>query len=1261
MFGRSGGWGSSRPGGLAYGLEPLENRRVLALIVWDGGAGTANWNDAANWAGDVVPTLADDVQIGAGTPSPITFSASAQAKSLLSDRAISLGSARTLTIGTSATVNADFTLGGGTIDGGAWSFGGGGGLRFTTSGGTLEDAQISGDLELDGTSEAVTLRGATRFQTARLTGNAVSLRMAPGYVLHDDIVVEGVSGTAEIRLGYGGVGTATFTNEATLTLAAGSGLGLSIVQNSASTLVNQGLISVRASGKSLAISSLDGFTNQGVLEATAGTLGISAAAWVNEGAISAADATLTFGGAWSHTGTVVFSDSTLNLGGSFTTAGLNLPGWTRTGGTVNLSGDLDNAGATLTLNAGTGSWRLLGGSIVGGTLAYADGSALEFTTSGGELVDLTVLGDIMLDGTSEAVTLRGATRFETARLRGNAASLRMDPGYVLHDDVVAEGAVNGSVEIRLGYGGSGTTTFAPGSTVTLAPGSLLSLNIVQNSATTVVNQGLIAARAEGETLSLQSLNDLTNEGVLEATAGTLNVAPAAWASSGSVSASGATVTFAGAWSHTGTVAITNSTLNLNGSFTNAGLNVAGWSRSGGTVNLGGELDNTGATLTLDATTGAWRLVGGTISGGTLAFADGSALEHTSNGGTLADVAVLGDIMLDGTSEAVTLRGATRFETARLRANAASLRMAPGYVLHDDVVAEGAVNGSVEIRIAYSGSGTATFAAGSTVTLAPGALLSLNILQNSTGALVNQGLISAQAEGETLSLQSLGSLLNEGAMEAGAGTLNIAATSWSSSGSIAATSATVTLAGAWSMTGTVSVSNGTLNLNGEFATAGLNLPGWTRSGGTVNLGGELDNADATITLNAATGTWRLLAGSIAGGTLAFADGAALEFSSNGGGLTDVAVLGDLLLDGTSEAVTLAGSTRFGTAHMAGSGASLRMAPGYVLHDHIVVNGAVNGTAEIRIAYGGTGTATFAAGSTVALAPGSLLSLNIVQNSTGTLINEGLIQAQAAGETLSFTSLSSMTNEGTLRVDAGTMSVDPQELTNILEGTLTGGAWIAAGGTLSTTGGDITTSAATVELHGSGVWASISVIAVNQGSFTLEAGRDFTTTGSFTNEGQLTLGPGSTLAVSGDYAQTASGEIEIRASGADASTGYGRIAAAGAVVIDGAYSAAYVDGYVPAQGTFFDVLTGAGGRSGEFSSVSLPDAPAGDKTLLIYEGTRVRMLSTDRADLDLNGSVNTQDFIIYLNWWASGDVRSDFNGDGIVNSLDFIVYLNLWADG
>jgi len=41
----------------------LEDRRLLSTVGWDGGAGTLNWQDAANWSADVLPAPTDDVVI----------------------------------------------------------------------------------------------------------------------------------------------------------------------------------------------------------------------------------------------------------------------------------------------------------------------------------------------------------------------------------------------------------------------------------------------------------------------------------------------------------------------------------------------------------------------------------------------------------------------------------------------------------------------------------------------------------------------------------------------------------------------------------------------------------------------------------------------------------------------------------------------------------------------------------------------------------------------------------------------------------------------------------------------------------------------------------------------------------------------------------------------------------------------------------------------------------------------------------------------
>ena len=43
-------------------VEPLEQRTLLSLCVWDGGGGDDYWTTAANWAGDVAPVAGDDLR-----------------------------------------------------------------------------------------------------------------------------------------------------------------------------------------------------------------------------------------------------------------------------------------------------------------------------------------------------------------------------------------------------------------------------------------------------------------------------------------------------------------------------------------------------------------------------------------------------------------------------------------------------------------------------------------------------------------------------------------------------------------------------------------------------------------------------------------------------------------------------------------------------------------------------------------------------------------------------------------------------------------------------------------------------------------------------------------------------------------------------------------------------------------------------------------------------------------------------------------------
>ena len=115
----------------------------------------------------------------------------------------------------------------------------------------------------------------------------------------------------------------------------------------------------------------------------------------------------------------------------------------RAGGVVNLTGTLTNTGTTLTLNAVTGSWNFASGTIVGGTIAFADGAAL-------------LLAANNVSGTfSNGVTLNS-----DLTISGSAAGLRVNGGLTLNGTIHLIGSsAHVSSFGNATFGGNGTVSF----------------------------------------------------------------------------------------------------------------------------------------------------------------------------------------------------------------------------------------------------------------------------------------------------------------------------------------------------------------------------------------------------------------------------------------------------------------------------------------------------------------------------------------------------------------------------------------------------------------------------------------------------------------------------------------------------------------------------------------------------------------------------------------------------------------------------------
>jgi hypothetical protein len=92
----------------------------------------------------------------------------------------------------------------------------------------------------------------------------------------------------------------------------------------------------------------------------------------------------------------------------------------------------------------------------------------------------------------------------------------------------------------------------------------------------------------------------------------------------------------------------------------------------------------------------------------------------------------------------------------------------------------------------------------------------------------------------------------------------------------------------------------------------------------------------------------------------------------------------------------------------------------------------------------------------------------------------------------------------------------------------------------------------------------------------AGYNFTVQGTFLNAGVLEIG--GTVSVQGNYTQTAGAALDIDIAGPST---YGTLTVSGTATLAGTLNVALVNGFTPAPGASFTILS-FGARSGDFST-------------------------------------------------------------------------------
>ncbi len=644
-----------------------------------------------------------------------------------------------------------------------------------------------------------------------------------------------------------------------------------------------------------------------------------------------------------------------------------------------------------------------------------------------------------------------------------------------------------------------------------------------------------------------------------------------------ISTSGAT-----AWTNAGALTETNSTLNLGGTFTQAGLG-GFFTRSGGTINLTGTL--TGG-LTLDATTGSWVFRGGTMQGGAFTASGGAALIASQFSSTLDGVTLDSAIDLSSIDGAVVV----------VKNN---LTFAPGVIQQVGNTAgttHGVINlqGNETIGVAGN-SGPTDSSVSATIILGPNAgnLVNPNTnnqvtidagitilggygsIGSSGGTIFNYGTIDTTTPNNvptsdliTVNLgiggvNEVGGLIEAinpmlatptsqvGLRVDGMGGSNGSA--WTNQGTITVTGGTLEIgfenrtAETWSNTGTISSTSSTVILSGTFTQAGLG--NFSRdAASTVNLDGTLNGG---LTLNDTLGAWNLTAsGVINGGTYSVANGSAAstKLIANQGTLTNVTlnsaidlttnsaarvfINGDLTLNTTLAVGDPNNASKSGTIFFKNAGAHNLNGTGAIVFGASASN-QIDSNNNGDVLNIGSGITIRGQNGELHM-PGSLAS--------GTaLVNNGTIQADVSGGTITVDPTGAFTNNGTvIAKNSGTLVIHPGNLTNVAAGTLTGGSWqVFNGGSLDlTTAAAVTTDAADLIIDGSGssiftgaagntnLQTSLTSIA-SAGTPAVQSGAHYSTAGAFSDAGTLSIGPAGstfTLGASAAYTQTA-GETAV----------------------------------------------------------------------------------------------------------------------------------------
>ncbi len=329
---------------------------------------------------------------------------------------------------------------------------------------------------------------------------------------------------------------------------------------------------------------------------------------------------------------------------------------------------------------------------------------------------------------------------------------------------------------------------------------------------------------------------------------------------------------------------------------------------------------------------------------------------------------------------------------------------------------------------------------------------------------------------------------------------------------------------------------------------------------------------------------------------------------------------------------------------------------------------------------------------------------------TIINTGTITKPGAG-TGNINSAVACTNSGTMEVPSGILIVTP--LSNQSGTTLTGGTYNVAG-ILRYTAASVGTNAASIILDGpssaiqdtAGANALGNIVSnTAAGSLQIKNGRNLALPGTFTNLGQVRIGPGAStlsdtgnymqtsgattleggtlaptdladfvggelkgsgailgnvrnsgvckpglsggaISISGNYTQTVTGLYEAEIGGPAAGTDYDQLSVAGTALLSGSLRVLMINGFAPAIDDTFDILT-ANLAIVKLATIQLPFLPSlrGMQIEDGFEGLRLEVIDCGPGDANGDGVGDACETAPDLTWNTVAGGGATFSSGGI----------------